>query len=216
MNCLLVSATPHEIKPFLQDYKKSPAAGSVDIDLLIGGVGILSTAFHLSRQIQIKKPGLIIQAGIAGSFDPKFGPGAIAIIDKDLVADEGVFEKKQFKTVVDLGFRKPNSFPFHNGWLNNPHKKLLKQTRIPQVSGVTVNQVSHSKEMIALYRKKYRAVMESMEGAAFHYVCLQNNIPFIQLRAVSNMVGERNKKHWKTREAVTILNLTLSELLDNL
>ena len=32
-----------------------------------------------------------------------------------------------------------------------------------------------------------------MEGAALHYACIMEHIPFIQLRAVSNFVGERDK-----------------------
>jgi futalosine hydrolase len=31
-----------------------------------------------------------------------------------------------------------------------------------------------------------------MEGAALHFVCLQEDISFIQLRAISNFVGERD------------------------
>ena len=45
-----------------------------------------------------------------------------------------------------------------------------------------------------------------MEGAAFHYVCLQENIPFVQLRAISNFVGERDKSKWLMKEAIENLN----------
>ena len=55
-----------------------------------------------------------------------------------------------------------------------------------------------------------------MEGAAFHYVCLQQKIPFIQLRAISNYVGERNKTKWKMKEAIINLNEKLIFLLTEL
>jgi futalosine hydrolase len=40
-----------------------------------------------------------------------------------------------------------------------------------------------------------------MEGAALHYVCLQTGVPFIQIRCISNYVGERDKSKWKFNEA---------------
>jgi futalosine hydrolase len=52
-----------------------------------------------------------------------------------------------------------------------------------------------------------------MEGAALHYTCLMENIPFIQLRAVSNFVGERDKNKWKMKEAIAVLNEKLRRIL---
>ena len=53
-----------------------------------------------------------------------------------------------------------------------------------------------------------------MEGAALHYVCLQEKVPFIQLRAISNYVGERDKSKWKMQEAITNLHNELLKLLN--
>ena len=53
-----------------------------------------------------------------------------------------------------------------------------------------------------------------MEGAAFHFVCLQQNIPFLQLRSISNKVGERNKTKWNLIEAIVNLNRELIDLVD--
>jgi futalosine hydrolase len=52
-----------------------------------------------------------------------------------------------------------------------------------------------------------------MEGAAFHYVCLTEKVPFLQLRAVSNYVGERNKKNWNIKLAIENLNKATIEVL---
>jgi futalosine hydrolase len=40
-----------------------------------------------------------------------------------------------------------------------------------------------------------------MEGAALHMVCLENKIPFLQIRGISNWIGERDKSKWKIAEA---------------
>ena len=52
-----------------------------------------------------------------------------------------------------------------------------------------------------------------MEGAALHYVCLSEKIPFLQLRSVSNYVGERDKSKWALREAIMNLNIELQRLI---
>jgi futalosine hydrolase len=54
-----------------------------------------------------------------------------------------------------------------------------------------------------------------MEGAALHYVGLMENIPFIQIRALSNYIGERDKTKWKLHEAVSNLNAELQRLIKN-
>ena len=56
---------------------------------------------------------------------------------------------------------------------------------------------------------------ETMEGAALHYVCLQQNLPFLQIRSISNEVGERDKSKWKIKEAVEDLNSELIKLLNH-
>jgi futalosine hydrolase len=55
-----------------------------------------------------------------------------------------------------------------------------------------------------------------MEGAALHYIGLKENIPFLQLRSISNYVGERDKEKWQLQEAIRNVNLVLQELLTKL
>jgi futalosine hydrolase len=49
-----------------------------------------------------------------------------------------------------------------------------------------------------------------------HYVCLMEHVSFLQLRSVSNYVGERNKKKWKLPLAIENLNKELIRLLESL
>ena len=59
-------------------------------------------------------------------------------------------------------------------------------------------------------------VVESMEGAALHYVCLMEKIPFLQIRSVSNVLGDRDKSRWKIKEAGQNLHQTLVTLIQKL
>jgi futalosine hydrolase len=52
-----------------------------------------------------------------------------------------------------------------------------------------------------------------MEGAAFMYACLMQEIPFAQIRAVSNVVERRNRGAWKVQEAIAALAETSFEVV---
>ncbi|BAV04181.1 phosphorylase family protein [Filimonas lacunae] len=55
-----------------------------------------------------------------------------------------------------------------------------------------------------------------MEGAALHYACRQTNTPFIQIRAISNYIGERDKSKWRIKDAIGELNQVLLKYIDKL
>ena len=211
MNILLIAATAKEIEPFLQHYrnlKKLP-----DVDILITGIGLTSTTYHLAKQLQLKQPELVIQAGVAGCFDEQLPLGSVVIIKQDIIADESVVELKKIKTLFDLKLVPQNQFPYHKGWLINSNSTFIKRSETKKVKGISVNQITSSKEMIAFYKKKFNPVTESMEGAALHYVCTMEKIPFLQVRSVSNYIGERNKKKWNMNESIINLNTELIKII---
>jgi futalosine hydrolase len=61
--------------------------------------------------------------------------------------------------------------------------------------------------------EKFNPQLESMEGAAVLYVCGREDIPAIQIRAISNYVGVRDRFSWKTEEAITALTKVISGLI---
>ena len=215
MNILLIVATAKEIAPFLEHYRSRIKKEFLDIDVLITGIGLTSTTYHLTKQLQLKKPGMVIQAGVAGCFDKQTPLGTVVKIKQDAIADESVVELKKLKTLFDLQLLQTSQSPFINGWLENPGNVLFKKTKLKMVKGISVNQITTSKQMITFYKSRFNPVIESMEGAALHYVCLMENIPFLQLRSISNYIGERNKKNWNMNESIMNLNDVLIKTIIN-
>lgn len=188
-----------------------------ELDILITGVGLMASTYAISRQIHLKRPDLVIQAGLAGSFDTLQYPiGSLVIVSKEWVADLGVKEGGEFRDLFDLGLVKPNQFPFKKGCLVNPGIKRLKEVGLPLVNGVTVNTITHSPSIAREYITRFQPAVESMEGAALHFTCLMEGLPFIQLRAVSNKVGERNKQKWDIPGAIDRLNKGLVYLIQSI
>ena len=71
--------------------------------------------------------------------------------------------------------------------------------------GVTVQTVTGASQRKEELMKQFNPHIESMEGAAVYYVCLQEGIPFFELRTVSNEVGEKEREKWNTPMALESL-----------
>lgn len=207
MNLLIVAATKFEIEPFIKENSK--------VDLLITGVGIPATVFHLTKKLLEKKYDLVLQAGIAGTFTNRFQLAEVVAVKEDTFGDEGIEENGVLTTIFENGFGNKNDLPFSNGWLLNNHS-FLQEIDLPSAKGITVNKVTDSQVQNQSRKEKFSADIETMEGAAFHYVCLQQKNIFLQLRSISNKVGERDKSQWKTKEAIQNLNVTLSKFIKTL
>ena len=211
MKILVTAATKTELQPLMDsDIQQKTNA---EIIFHCSGIGMMATCFSLSQIIAEHKPDLVIQAGIAGCFDKNLALGSVVVIDKEYIADLGVSENNDWKDVFDMKLVDTNEFPFADKQLINPHLDKLNVLNTKPVMGITVNNISTDKNRIEQYLEKYHPVIESMEGAALHYVCLQLKVPFIQIRSISNMVGERDKQNWKIKEAISNLNDYLKEYI---
>ena len=202
MKLLVVAATEFEIAPYIL---KNTAA-----DILITGVGSPACIYALTKRLQQFKYDFVIQAGIAGTFKNSFPLGETLFIKSDVFADLGIYENESFFTLFEKSFADPNNVPYKNGCLENSIKNTFN---VSIAKSITVNTVTDNFLQTNMFTQKYDPDLESMEGAAFHYVCIQENVPFLQLRSVSNFVGERIKTNWKIKESVENLNHHLSRIV---
>jgi futalosine hydrolase len=210
MYILLVAATTFEIQPTIDAL--SDGGTNPDVRSLITGVGAMAAGWSIMRQIDSSRPDLIIQAGIAGCLTGR-SPGEVLAVSEDQFADQGVWEDGRFKSLFEMKLVDGNAFPFTGGKLVNPYRQLLALTGLPSVGGLTVNEITTNPERIRWYQQNTTAIVESMEGGALHYVGLQEAVPFLQLRSVSNAVGVRDKTKWDIKLAITRLNQELISLL---
>jgi futalosine hydrolase len=209
MQLLLCASTEFEIRPTI-DFIREETNSQVDV--LITGIGMMATTFSLAKTVFNKRPDFILQAGVAGCLHKKLPLTKIVLIENEVIGDLGVEENGAFKTLFDLKLLNKNSFPWKDGKLSN-NVETLQSTGLTVVDGVTVNEISTNQERIAYYQNQLNASVESMEGAALHYIALQEKIPFLQMRSLSNFVGERDKTKWVMDVAIANLNIELIRLV---
>lgn len=178
------------------------------------GIGMLAASFALTKLAIEDKPDLIIQVGIAGTFDTTQPLGTVVVINEETIGDLGVEEDGKWKDLFDLKLEKSSYHPFEKRKLPNQWLTKYNLLGLHEVSGITVNEISTNQERIQKLMKKYNPTIESMEGAALHYVARETNIPFIQIRAISNYIGERDKSNWQMKLAIDNLNQTLIQYVD--
>ncbi len=173
------------------------------------GVGMLASAVALTRLAIEDKPDLVIQIGIAGTFNKKLALGKVVVVNEEILGDTGVEEEGIWKDIFDLKLEKSSYHPFEKRKLPNPWLAKYNLLKLQEVNAISVNEISTNINRIEMIKKKYNPTIETMEGAALHYVCRETNIPFLQIRAISNYIGERDKSKWKINHSIEQLNNTV-------
>ncbi|MDB5031831.1 futalosine hydrolase [Mucilaginibacter sp.] len=221
MRILIVAATQPEVEPLMEalSMQKSDEGENLFItrhtsvancSVLITGAGMVPTAFALARHLPHNVYHLVINLGIAGSFDRSILPGDIVEITEDTFAELGAEDDKKFISIEQLGFGASIFRP--TGSISHFTKKI----NIKQAKAITVNTVHGNDDTIAAIVERLNPQLESMEGAAFFYVCRELKVPCIQIRAVSNYVEKRNRDNWQIGLAVKNLNTFALELIREL
>lgn len=217
MNLLVCVATAEEIAPLNRFLRTTGEAlsddlfryGTHSVEVLITGVGGVATAYSLGKVLQQRSFDLAIQAGIAGAFSHEVEKGSVWQVSEEYFADLGAEAGPVFMDLFEMQLLDENAPPYTQKKLLAPVLPPSVLSLLPALPAISVNMVSGNTETIKRWMKKYRPGLESMEGAAFFYVCKQEEIPFIQVRSVSNYVEVRDTARWSIGPAIQNLNDTL-------
>ncbi|HAL81484.1 MAG TPA: futalosine hydrolase [Mucilaginibacter sp.] len=218
MKILVVAATAEEVMPLISDFGCSISdfdgpicqLPTTNCQLLVTGVGMVATAFALGRHLVANKYDLVVNLGIAGSFDKGIALGEVIEITGDTFAELGAEDDTTFLSIEKMGFGQDTYFPSTK--LSNLYN-LFNTFNLKTATAITVNTVHGNEASIRKVTERLHPQLESMEGAAFFYACHQMNVPCIQIRAVSNYVEKRNRDHWEIGLAIKNLNTFALEFL---
>ncbi len=215
MKILVVAATYTEVAPFYEmykcvkksgDYFSSFVNGNKEIDILITGVGIASTAFHLGKVLSRTNYDYAFNFGIAGAFNKSIKIGAVVNITSDIISELGAENRDAFLKFSEMKISEQTLKRTVYFIENKNEIQIPAISEITCVKGITVNTVHGSKISIENVQCIFSPEVESMEGAAFLHACNHEKIKCAQIRAISNYVEERNIENWDT--ALAIKNLT--------
>lgn len=203
----------------------APAEGGpLVFDLLAAGVGPAAaaaataaalTAAALNEQTDEQTDDrtsgpydLVVSAGIGGGFQPEAPVGSLVLADEITAADLGAETADGFVPVTELGF---------GAVTHRPPESLVRA--VAAVTGartgavLTVNTVTGSAERAAELRRRHpRALAEAMEGFGVAEAATAHGVPVLELRAVSNPVGPRDRAAWRIGDALAALTGAFGKL----
>uniref|UniRef100_UPI000BF03517 futalosine hydrolase n=1 Tax=Streptomyces sp. wa1063 TaxID=1828212 RepID=UPI000BF03517 len=145
--------------------------------------------------------GLVVSAGIGGAFTPLTPLGSLVVASDIVAADLGAETPDGFLPVTALGFGRDRFAP-------PPAlvRKVAAATGAAAGPVLTVSTVTGTAERAgALLAAHPGALAEAMEGFGVAEAAARAEVPVLELRAVSNAVGPRDRDAWRIGDALTAL-----------
>ncbi|GGY52211.1 futalosine nucleosidase [Streptomyces anulatus] len=212
MRVLVVTAVPVERDAVTRAFGGTPQIVALPgaelhrvgaFDVLAGGAGpaaaAAATAFALASA---SAPyGLVVSAGIGGAFTPLTPLGSLVVASDIVAADLGADTPDGFLPVTALGFGRDRFAP-------PPAlvRKVAAAAGAAPGTVLTVSTVTGTAERAgALLAAHPGALAEAMEGFGVAEAAARAEVPVLELRAVSNAVGPRDRDAWRIGDALAAL-----------
>ncbi len=212
MRVLVMTAVPAEREAVLRGLHSDRK-----FDVLAAGVGPVAAAANTARVLAIAGYGLVVSAGIGGGFPGKAEVGSLVVANEIIAADLGAETPEGFSSLDDLGYC-CTRIQVDAGLVSTVTGVLLT-AGLPVNTGpvLTVSTVTGTAESAEeLAARVPGATAEAMEGYGVAFAASDCGVPVLELRAISNLVGPRDRPAWRIKEALDVLeaaSTVLSEVL---
>ncbi len=210
-----------------------------EVVYMVSGMGKANAAHAATFLIEEFSPGMLVLFGVGGAY-PSSGleVGDIAIGSKEVYGDEGVLTADGFHGTEFIGIplarrsgrRYFNEFPFNRKLVAEAlksgerlavtHSPLARKgkrgAKVKSGTFVTVSTCTGTGKRAQELQKRFGAICENMEGASAAHVCALYGTPMMEIRGISNNVGDRDRARWEIGSAAENCQKTVLEILRNL
>ena len=195
--------------------------GGREMLLVVTGVGPVNAALETGACLEQYAITGVLNVGVAGSFDLARAPlGSAVTATAEVYAEYGL--------AGGDGLVSAERFAFPQ-WDDGSQRVMQRMKLDPETAaramglclpqgvilgtGLTVAGVTGTSERAQALQTLHGALTESMEGFALALACLTRGLPFLEVRTISNGVGEKDRAKWKLNEAMTGLGTVLAGML---
>lgn len=179
------------------------------VEVIAAGVGVATAAAATAAVLAAAPEAyrLVISAGIGGGFAGQAEIGTIVVADSIVAADLGAETPESgFLSLDELGFGSARA-AVSETWSSRACA-AIRSAGIAVCRGpiLTVTTATGTAETTAaLAARVPGAAAEGMEGHGVAVAASRFDIPAIELRAVSNAVGPRDRAAWRIGDALAAL-----------
>ena len=194
--------------------RKPAWSGRLDgapIVLFPAGMGKTNAAHGATALLESREVSGIIDFGVGGAY-PGSGLeiGDVALASAAIYGDEGVAAPDGWISTEGIGI--PLVERAGRRWFNHfdadaarveAARRALEAAGISVRVGpfITVSNCSGTAARGAELAARFGGLVEGMEGAALAHVATLYDVPFLELRAISNAVEDRDLSRWRLRDA---------------
>ncbi|CAM5601828.1 Futalosine hydrolase [Streptomyces spiroverticillatus] len=171
-------------------------------DVVAGGVGPAAAAASTARALATGSYGLVISAGIGGGFPGRAPLASVVVADVIVAADLGAETAEGYVPVTGLGFGTVEHLPPADLVRVTSEAAGAATGTVLTVSTVT-GTAARAAELSARHP---RAAVEAMEGFGVAEAAALFGLPVLEIRAVSNAVGPRDRDAWRIGDALGALS----------
>ena len=204
--------------------------GNKKVLVTFSGLGKINAAAAAAAILSSYPVSRLWMWGSAGAYDlAGVEINDVALASEEILGDEGVATISSWQPLDAIGIPLIeskgesifNRMEVDQLELKHSRKLLHKWESIPSSPRIhvgpfiTVSAVSGSIARARMLSSLYGAVCENMEGGAVAQICLRYQIPFLEIRGLSNRAGDRNKQRWQLSKALNNCQRAVIYLLEN-
>jgi futalosine hydrolase len=176
------------------------------VEMMACGIGPIEAAAETARMLAFGKFDAVINAGIAGAFRGHAKVGEAVIVREEFLADLGLEGggpltlPDDAKLIAEVAaapalLARCDGLPYRVG------------------RGLTVTQVTATRATADRLTAGYNADVESMEGFAVLRAAALAGVPALEVRGISNYVGDRAQSEWDFGAGTSALQAALADVL---
>jgi futalosine hydrolase len=188
-----------------------PEPRATPVALVVGGYDKVNASHALTCLLLAARPALVLQVGVAGAYPGSgLAVGDLALATEEVYADTGVLAPEGWLSTEAIGLALArvggreygNAFPLDPGLvraaLRVVEEAAWREPRPLIAAGrcLTSSLVTGRAADAGALAGRWHALAESMEGAAAAHVCALHGVPFLEVRGISNLAGDRDKAGW--------------------
>ncbi|MDN4074060.1 futalosine hydrolase [Fictibacillus terranigra] len=177
------------------------------VDVVLAGVGPVAAAINTMKALTANTYELVINAGIAGGFSGRADIGSLVIASEIVCADLGAESPEGFLSMDELGIGSSTRIEVDEGLVHAISSALSRDGQDVQRAPIlTLSKVTGTEETtVELMVREPEAAAEAMEGYGVACAAQEYNLPVLEIRAISNAVGPRDREAWRIKDALQSL-----------
>jgi futalosine hydrolase len=175
--------------------------------LLIAGMGKTNAAQSLTSLFERVGSMPVVGFGVGGAYESSgLEVAQVAVATVEYYGDEGVSTAGGWISCEGIGIplaevggdKHFNAFPVDESFVE-PMLAQLADRGIQSLAGpfVTVSTCSGTAARGAVLERRFGAICETMEGAAYAHVARLYGVPYLEVRGISNLVEDRDVAVWR-------------------